>query len=120
MTIEHAIKKACIGGWKELYIDAQDGITVDHSQQIAWGRTSTNLGRHLPLAVIFLDPAFWKALGKAEGWDKYDPDDVSHDCDALGCSSIEHRIQGCWRIEMHRLMDALADEKSIEEYFETL
>lgn len=65
---KEVIEKAIEGGWKGLYMD-EDGITVDTQSQIAWGRTKTGLGRHLPLQVIALDRTFWEALGKALGWD---------------------------------------------------
>lgn len=61
------IEKAIEGGWKGLFMD-DEGITVDIQSQIAWGRTKTGLGRHLPLQVIALDPTFWQALGKTLGW----------------------------------------------------
>lgn len=65
MIPKKAIEKAIEGGWKGLFMD-DEGITVDTQSQIAWGRTKTGLGRHLPLQVIALDPTFWQALGRAK------------------------------------------------------
>lgn len=52
MTIPHAIEKAIAGGWKDrLY-------RVDTGNTEVWTHDES----------MFLDPAFWRALGKTEGW----------------------------------------------------
>ena len=65
----------------------------------------------------FLDPLFWVALGKTEGWNEYDPEDENHDCDRLGCSSVEHTVEDRYKLEQHRLIDAIKQGRSIDEFF---
>lgn len=55
--IEKAIEKAIDGGWKPSYIRQYycfKEVLMDNNQY--------------ELSGIFLDPHFWQALGKAEGW----------------------------------------------------
>lgn len=65
-------------------------------------------------------PAFWSALGKARGWGKYRNDDVSHDCDQLGCSSVEHVASDRWQKEWHRFINHLISGGDVESYFESI
>lgn len=83
MTIQHAIESAIAGGWK------MKGVRKDSLS-------------HINAAIIVLQPAFWQAVGKVEGW--------------------ESQHQGYWepKIPMHRMIDALAEGKSISEFLETL
>lgn len=67
-----------------------------------------------------LDPLFWQALGKSLGWDEYRNDDETHDCDALGCSSTDHVLEGRWKKEMHSFIDHLISGKTPESFFENL
>jgi hypothetical protein len=52
-----------------------------------------------------LDPEMWKAVGKVEGWSK-------------GLKGYSREVP--WRRNMHRMVDALAEGKSIEEFLATL
>jgi hypothetical protein len=69
---------------------------------------------------IFSDPLFWQALGKARGWGEYDSEDTSHDCDALGCSSIEHNVENRWSHHWHRFIDHLIAGKDHDSFFAEL
>lgn len=87
-------------------------------------------------ALICLDIEFWKALGKSLGWNG---DKIKMCCGcgvALkwnekptmdgkhggknGCGSDIYKYEGQWLIEMHRLIDYLAEGKTIETFFEYL
>ncbi len=50
---------------------------------------------------IFLDPAFWKALGKAYDWPEY-------------------TSRPAWKLHWHRFIDHLAEGGSIEDFFKSL
>ena len=48
-------------------------------------------------AVMFLDPLAWQAVGIVVGWDDYGS-----------------------RVQMHNMIDALTEGKSLKEFIETL
>ncbi|MDP2629969.1 MAG: hypothetical protein Q8P56_01025 [Candidatus Uhrbacteria bacterium] len=123
MTIQEAITKAIEGGWnKEKHWRPID--TPDSNR-----------------ARMFLDPYFWQSLGKALGWSG-EKIRMCIGCGVscknsevtaygkhkgwwngqkwTGCDSDIYEYDGQWLIEMHRLIDHLAEEKSIESFFEQL
>lgn len=57
----------------------------------------------------FLDPLFWSALGKAEGW--IDSMPSTYD--------FNHEIPE-WKHHWHRFIDHLAEGKSPDDYFKEL
>jgi len=71
---------------------------------------------HMPgypdaVAYALLAPEAWKAVGKVEGWhDKFDGD----------VSGLRYMSMEPWLVNMHRMIDALADGKTIEEFLATL
>lgn len=92
MTIKTFIEKAIAGGWKSperwhTYVDAVKDTVFNYH-------------------AILLDPLFWQAVGKTEGWPTkyYRPNPQSWP----------------WRDNMHRMIDSLAEGKSIEEFLSTL
>lgn len=91
MTIQRFIKAAIEGGWERKH---------------AWPAYQFDPY----LQQILLDPASWKAVGKVEGWDEVEMQDrhraVNGKSEAVN--------------NMHRMIDALAEGKSIETFLETL
>lgn len=63
---------------------------------------------YLPIAEMVLDPLAWQAVGKVEGWEK-----ISY------CRECEVADSG-YKGRMHRMIDALAEGKTIEEFISTL
>jgi len=61
---------------------------------------------------MFLDPSFWRALGKALGWDKRQ---WYYNTFTKGEESNDG-----WRVNWHRFIDHLAEGGTAETYFETL
>lgn len=100
MKITEAIEKAIDGGWDDdnfVWTGGDDVLSV------------AQIGEWKYDYALFLDPAFWFALGKAMGWE------VNHSCDAVGCSSVE--CGDAWLHEWHSLIDHLASGGSVEEWF---
>lgn len=107
MTIQKAIEGAIEGdawpGYELAYIH-DDAVLLKSKEHS--GRSKA-----LIVAEILLDPKFWQALGKTEGWnDEWDGKER-------------------WLWNMHRMIDALAYQsekpgfdmqRTIEQYFETL
>lgn len=126
MTIQQFIEKAIEGGWRPLL-----------AHQV-WYANWNN--RSLPrqearasyvLHEILLDPEAWKAVGKVEGWEKWSCGDcympqfkafLTSDADQCSCCLAERNRSEIetWKMNMHRMIDALAEGKSVEEYLETL
>lgn len=84
--MEKAIKKAIEGEYKILRKTRMDNYL------------SSDVNKAL------LDPLFWQALGKAEGWDKH---------------SWGGKVE-LWKFEWHRFTDHLASGKDINSFFEEL
>ena len=95
MTITQAINKARDGGYKCSFV----------AQYWRDDKTHPIHPHEYPLNGIFLDPAFWQALGKAMWWD----DNKS----SLATSPV-------WRQEWHHFIDYLADGKTVELFFDQL
>ena len=120
MTIKDFIEKAIEGGWEkghekytvlmnisEFHLLVVDG---DKSQTISFTR-------------IILDPKAWKAVGVIDGWDigwQCDECGKRHVCDGENCMEGGTHPFGCYRKEMHKMIDALIEGKSLEEYIATL
>lgn len=122
MTIKQFIEKAIEGGWIprdcdvmiknpiaarvegdriELQAQGSDGWTGLKSSVLLNGFAEEHSHR------ILLDPLAWKAVGKVEGWR------------IKGEWETNFGVDG-WLENMHRMIDALAEGKSIEDYLKTL
>lgn len=100
MTIEEAVFKAISQGWRKEMIEEGNYKKAGELEQ--WEEYGTVIDH---MDSFLLDPEFWKALGKSMGWK-----DSDHEC--VGCTE--------WIDRWHSLIDYVADNKSIESYFETL
>jgi len=101
MTIKQFIEKAVEGG----YLKRPDlVVSVDRT-----GYTRKNTEGNetfMPIDSILLDPLAWQAVGKVEGWDNY-------------CSCKKGECTAYIGI-MHRMIDALAEGKSISDFLKEL
>jgi hypothetical protein len=90
MTIQTFIEKAEAGGWEDHY-DARGC-------------------ERYPIEHVVLDPEAWKAVGRAERtWNMLSEKHWG-----------QEEPMPEWQWKMHRMIDALAEGKSIEQYLETL
>lgn len=94
--MEKAIKKAIEGGYEPNYdCECQLPTTCD------W---------HVEMEIVrsFLDPLFWQALGKQQGW-RQD-------------GAIRHgkAPKGDWYMYWHDFVDCLAEGKTADSFFEEL
>lgn len=164
MTIWSAIEKAIEGGWR-VFAPSDEPIKVNMkgTWPMIFGTAPSGVTKLWPLHVALLDSAFWKALGKTEGWadSKYRACEMKmpfYSGEAMrGIGAIvgeskdgtqwyirwDHRMNGKptrgmtkqpypkeniiakggdknYLMVMHRLIDALAEGKTPEQYFETL
>lgn len=82
MTEQQLIKAAIEGGWRKEDI----------------GKKLVKTEATLVLEKALLDPKFWQAVGKVEGWGGPE----------------------AWIYKMHEMIDALADGQSISEFVKGL
>ncbi len=110
-NIETFIEKAIEGGWIPNYYGQQNVLDKNRN----WVSIEWNQQMH-PTQIL-LDPKVWQAVGKVEGWDfsaiitmpNSNPDEPVYK------KKIKPHIY-----EMHRMIDALAEGKSLEDFIKTL
>jgi hypothetical protein len=66
--------------------------------------------------ILFLDPLFWQALGKARGWENAERQAE------IGYREPDGKLlwQGEWQYYWHRFIAHLASGKTAEEFFAEL
>lgn len=109
--MEEAIKKAREGGYSPMLYEQSDS---HYSYQ--W----IDLGGFDGIkSEILLDPLFWEALGKTEGWsyvnipaafEEGDPDDVF----------LDWTPELAWRVNWHAFVEHLSHRKDIDSFFNEL
>ncbi len=113
--METAIKKAIQGGYE---LRKENSFFADIKDL-----SKISVRNH----IILLDPLFWQALGKAEGWD-LDVNNPTWLCpvcanslDEMICQIDEKSIGiETWRYNWHLFLDHIAEGKSIAEFFNSL
>lgn len=121
MTIKQFIEKAIEGGWKQPDLSQTDNYDgVPHCRG------------------FLLDPKAWQAVGKVERWGKEPAKGgICKHCKVKthiqpsfdsGCNHV-HYPEACevcnkntadYKKQMHNMVDALAEGKTIEEFLKTL
>lgn len=74
---------------------------LDKAVQAGWNRTST-------YSQAFLDPLFWQALGKQQGW--RNPES----------RNSENRFNGQWMQNWEDFIQHIAEGKLIDDFFTNL
>jgi len=116
--VEQAIKKAIEGGY-QYRVDFGSYDYPDKHFELP----------KKTVIEVFLDPDFWRALGKAEGWKKK----VCSRCGIIPTYAVKNKSSICYscciepRIDIdeqiyhwHRFIDHLAEGKEAEEFFKEL
>ncbi len=98
--METAIKKAIEGGWRN---DFKPDFIVS---------METFICRQDKYKVL-LDPKFWQALGKAEGWKR------SREVWCYGSTKFQ-QCKERWQNEMHTFTQHIANGGTIDEFFNNL
>lgn len=93
-AIERAVKLAIVEG----------GYRGDYNIEINNGEIFT-FGKRIDTNEIFLDPKFWQALSRAEGWNQ---------------GLIKGYYSYEWIDKMHSFIDALIEGRTAEEFFADL
>lgn len=138
---QQAIEKAIEGGWEEKIINGEKIHSVSVGNNFWWiskiFRKSIWMyvikielkesDIFIPFHATLLNPLFWQALGKVEGWAKNEESYICKDCGVIGISDSNH-MNDCptkdrklyWRVYWHRLIDHLAEGKDPETFFERI
>lgn len=107
MTTKQFIEKAIDGGYTFKNVTDFESSESHYSNVWYQGKTFDYL-----ITEILLDPLVWQAVGKVEGWDKkhgnFDLKDYWEDDNLY------------WGYYMHRMIDALCEGRTIEQFLETL
>lgn len=105
MTRKQFHAKAVEGGW-----NLSDNYRAD---QLLRALGTHTLPLQMPYEVLLLDPKAWAAVGRVEGWkERVWPKEQAPD-------QVPYRLPG-WQWSMHKMIDALAEGKTIEQYLKTL
>lgn len=101
--IEQAIVEARKNGW--------EGVDLPSPEYFQWSekRYGQNYDQAAQ-ALMFLDPLFWKAYGKARGWEEH----KGADCECI------HVGQWCYMSYWELLIHHVAEGKDAESFFANL
>lgn len=129
MTIKAAIEKAVTGDWFDISIHRVLRNSRDRYIFTVLDEDEKEVNKFImSLQEILALPAFWQSLGKALGWGKellgegycgkcYEgASQMNHDCERWQVGTHEASYLYYW----HRFIDHLAENKSIESFFELL
>lgn len=106
--MEEAIKRALKGGWN----DTDYAFT---SKEPPYEGVECQIGEWQYDVKVFLDPLFWQALGKAEGWEEKTYYEIN--CQARNYQTYEETSEITWKLQMHCLIDHLIGGKDVESFF---
>lgn len=113
MTIKKAIEKAIKGGYRGKILD----YFLNHNNEVI---DTTNCD---VLGTLLIDPLFWRCLGTAMGWKKWECDcGEQYEMQGIIICPLcnEQGARESWRQRWHRLIDHLAEGKSVESFFANL
>ena len=118
MTIQEAVNTAVEGGY---HLHGTDSVatvyTGANDAYSAWTRTDNHSSFLVPVEETFLDPAFWRALGRTLGWEKA--------CDlAITCRHGHEECRRChgsyWMYQWHCFIQYMADGHPPDTFFASL
>jgi hypothetical protein len=118
MTIQEAVDTAVEGGYHLL---GSDGVATVYTganrEYSAWTRTDNHSSFMVPVQESFLDPAFWRALGRALGWEET--------CElAITCVHGQEECRRChgyyWMYQWHCFIQHLANGQTPDTFFASL
>lgn len=114
MTIQQAIKKAIEGGYQQ---------KENHRYPERFGNGLHGISEDFCIFETLSDPTFWQSLGKAMGW-KSRKHHLWPALEIIPKDDYEvvrrEQVMEDWFYHWHRLIDFLAEGKTIEQFFEGL
>lgn len=102
-------------------------VSVQYAKHdiIGCDKTMTIKGQRndFDIKEAFLDPLFWQALGKAEGWEEDSGVIFNHRFEGYQNDLIPARFyptQNSWQFYQHEFIDYIAEGKDIDYFFNKL
>lgn len=134
MTISETIQKAIEGGWEGLGKNkrkiqyALNHIELDEQRVVFSYGDYDQDDSYITFSEILLDPPFWQSLGKAMGWevgcsyidcwDRCEPWNGGGKYTGYWCHTHDEvSTMPIWLKYWHCFIDHLAENKTIEEFF---
>ncbi len=129
--IQDAIEKAIEGGYEPFFSAKYNELQIKEAM-INGGDFMVDVGLGMPyrrdINSILLDPLFWQALGKAEGWHNEEWTTCRNGCQVdgqgEGChhdlNREGHYRKPFWHYQWRKFIDHLAEGKDIDSFFESL
>ena len=123
MTIKQFIEKAIEGRWlsdrfPNLEWQGIAEVTVDvngsHIKADFTRKDGIRDWMKRELSAIVLDPKAWEAVGDVEGWGE-----ICVECHNSRGNCCEKKYPNA-KMRMHQMLDALWEDKTIEEFIKTL
>jgi len=108
MHLKEFIEKAIEGGWNKYEpTSGIKNISFDRKDKtfMLCDKDNHKCTDPYSYAELVLDPKSWEAVGKVEGWNKYDEKEY---------------FAPEYRNKMHQMIDHLVEGGTIESYIETL
>lgn len=128
MTIKEFIEKAIEGGW--IYQDEKPVYDNTQKAPCIARFTFDGINFGITLEQIILDPLAWQAVGKVEGWNERGKHNMKgNNLRCSDCGEKPHVGTGVcyrnhkdseWKNNMHQMIDALTEGRSLEEFISTL
>lgn len=129
MTPKQFIEKAIEGGWNNHSVNQAsllfDGLKnaevlvngfgyafLHKKGEQSEGGLFQDKSDSFRVETVFIDPLAWQAVGKVEGWE----DRCTFSCE----QPCVHVPIGGYTDKTHRMIDALVEGKSVEQFLETL
>ena len=148
MTIKEFIEKAIEGGWTNTdkfygkytslksfnkywaVINLEKETTVDAPELGDCAVKKVPISSSIRLSEIWIDPKAWEAVGKVDiekcwacdgkkFFTKFASSELDKEAPCGNCKSTGIQ-QGNWKNKMHRMIDALVEGKSIEQFLSEL
>jgi len=117
--MEQAINKAIKGGYGKGMVFGKNATKFDYEDYLDIPTVSfENRDRFIEKAIdtVLIDPLFWQALGKQQGW--YDHQLRGKHGECLECGAPQCAIE--WRENWHYFIDHLADGGNVDDFFNKL
>ena|SRR3990167_4554261 len=119
MTLKDFIFKAIEGGWNPSgeRVGRIKGNPISLKNDMFFYEDPEGYQLRENISKILLDPLAWQATGKVVPWDgKYFHNEARDPYYALG-----YDPENCsWKMNMHRMIDALAEGRTIVDFLDTL
>lgn len=116
--MKEAIQRAIKGGWKPKTSVFRNSKTQKHILETFTFcyPDEESIRQHKHFYEYFLDPLFWQALGKVEGWDTSNMKQWWQKCDIRDRITLLDR----WENEMHSFIDHIAGAGDVDSFFKEL